>query len=144
MRGENTPLSPRTVPWQTGLNRSKPLQLNRFSSVLLIGEDDPILVIINTLANLLSKSTRLNISNQEGGGSELLPKLGLKDAHDGEDCVEANKISEGERTHGHVSAELHGGINILTSAQTLVEGVESLKEEVSLIEVEAEGWTSFR
>lgn len=36
------------------------------------------------------------------------------------DRVEANEVREGEGAHGHVTAELHGRVNILPRAQSLL------------------------
>ena len=44
----------------------------------------------------------------------------MKDLADSEDGVKPDKVSESERTHGSVSAQLHGLVDVLDSADALI------------------------
>jgi hypothetical protein len=49
----------------------------------------------------------------------------MKYSLDGEDCVKANEVSQGQRAHGDISTELQGLINIFNGADTFIESLDS-------------------
>ena len=50
----------------------------------------------------------------------------MEHLHDVQASVKANKIGEGEGSHGHIGSELHSGIDILLGGHSMLKGVDSL------------------
>lgn len=77
------------------------------------------LIVVETLAALLTKPTSIHHTTQETSRSVLaVTSLLVKNVHDCKACVEANEISQNEGAHGHVGASLHNVVNILTATNT--------------------------
>lgn len=64
----------------------------------------------------------------------------MKDLADGEDGVEADEVSQSQGTHWGVCAQLHGLVDVLNSADALVQSEHSLVDVGNQNTVGDEPW----
>lgn len=84
-------------------------------------------IVVEALASFPTKTTSVHIVHQKRAGPVLaVSELLVEYAHDGQTGVKSNEISECEGSHGHVCTKLHCLIDVLCSANSLVEGKDSL------------------
>lgn len=85
-------------------------------------------VVVEALTSLAAQPTSIDVLLEEGCWAVLgvTASAGVEDLHDSEASVKTNEVSKSQGTHGYTSAQLHGGVNVLTSGDTLLQDVNGL------------------
>lgn len=79
------------------------------------------LVDVESASRLLADPTGIDHLVQQDTGAVLgVTQLLVEDLHDGQASIQTNEIGQGQRAHGHVGSELHGGIDILLGGNALL------------------------
>lgn len=85
------------------------------------------LIVVETLAALLAIPSSVDHVLQQHTRPILgIGRLLVQDLHDGETCVETDKVGKLQRTHGHVGAVLHNGVNGVAVSDTGLEADDGL------------------
>lgn len=95
--------------------------------IVLLQTHAPRLIVIEALPALLAQPPSINHVPQQNTRAVLgVARLGVQHLHDSQTGVEANKVGELQRAHGHVGAVLHDGVDGVAVAHARLQADDGL------------------